>query len=88
MTATAVRPIGVPVGGASKKDMVALLTFYVFLLMAIPSSLVFAPFGGAVRTEYHSWCGLLRLVYIELASSRFNHRKWTTTIPVCFHPTL
>ena len=47
MTATAVRPTRVPVGQESKKDTVSLLTFYVFLLMAIPSALVFPPFGGA-----------------------------------------
>ena len=47
MTATAVRPALVPVGQESKKDTVSLLTFYVFLLVAIPSALVFPPFGGA-----------------------------------------
>jgi len=47
MTATAVRPASVPVGRARKNDVVTLLTFYVFVLMAIPSRLVFGAFGGA-----------------------------------------
>jgi O-antigen ligase len=47
MTATAIRPTSVQVNQPTSNDAVALLTFYVFVLVAIPSRLVFGPFGGA-----------------------------------------
>jgi O-antigen ligase len=44
---TAVPIAGLDSKARKKKDVVALLTIYVFFLMAIPSRYVFAPLGGA-----------------------------------------
>jgi polysaccharide biosynthesis protein PslJ len=40
-------PVAADVGAASRIDAVGLLTIYLFLVMALPSALVFAPLGAA-----------------------------------------
>jgi len=48
MTATATAPVISPDQRSTRtRDIVSIITIYVFFLMAIPSRYVFAPFGGA-----------------------------------------
>jgi polysaccharide biosynthesis protein PslJ len=52
--------------GVRRTDAVSLLTFYVFLLMAIPSPLTFSPLGGAGGPDTIFGCVLLVMYLVTL----------------------